>query len=465
MPAPNAPHSRAEGAPGGVNGAAVAPQSGDIPPALDVQCTFSPQGRLCAKQERCGGRATSYDYTHDERGHLTEARRDGQVAERYTYNTAGQRITARVNPLPGMSRDALRMLETARAFAYDNAGRLVRAGRARYMYAPDDTLRCREEGRNNTWFYYDNGGNGGNGDNRGNAAGGAPHASPGPYSPYGPYGPHGQLAPVALDSVVLPGGDIIRYRFGDNGMPFMVLRNHAPSEEYQWLDPLRLARFRDHRTGSDYTFHYGGDRVPEAVTVRGPALDSLDGNLLDPSIFRKAGEPAAPQRSVTFRIGCDQVGTPKALLAPDGRVVKRMVYDSFGNPLLDTCVLLPAAGLCRRAGGPAHRPRAVRLSRLRPAHRTLHRARPAGRHRRRPRPLRLLRGRSGQRLRPAGAGGRGHLEALAPLVVIPLRKQGKEGRHCQNAGAGGTPRTRVRNGRRTRRQKNKPTFLGIRGDS
>lgn len=358
MPAPHTPHSRAEGAPGGTDGSAasataVAPQSGDIPPALDVQCAFTPEGRLRAKQERCGGRATSYDYTHDERVHLTEARRDGQVAERYTYNAAGQRITARVNPLPGMSRDALRMLETERAFAYDGTGRLVRAGRARYMYAPDGTLRCREEGRNSTWFYYGNGGNGGNG---GNAAGGAPHASPDPYSPYGPHQPHAQLAPVALDSVVLPGGDIIRYRFGDNGMPFMVLRNHAPSEEYQWLDPLRLARFRDHRTGSDYTFHYGGGRVPEAVTVRGPALDSLDGNLLDPSIFRKAGEPAAPQRSATFRIGCDQVGTPKVLLDPDGRTVKRMEYDSFGNPLLDTCpyFFLPlgfAGGLADRHTG------------------------------------------------------------------------------------------------------------------
>lgn len=332
------------------------PNPATSPPALDVQCAFSPDGRLRAKQERCGGRAASYDYTHDGRGHLTEVRRDGQVAERYTYNTAGQRITARVNPLPGMSRDALRMLETERAFAYDNTGRLVRAGRARYMYAPDGTLRCREEGRANTWFYYANGGNGGN------AAGGAPHASHGPHdphaphSPHSPHSPHDQLAPVALDSVVLPGGDIIRYRFGDNGMPFMVLRNDAPSEEYQWLDPLRLARFRDHRTGSDYTFHYGGGRVPEAITVRGPALDSLDGNLLDPSIFRKTGEPAAPQRSVTFRIGCDQVGTPKALLGPEGRVVKRMEYDSFGNPLLDTCpyFFLPlgfAGGLADRHTG------------------------------------------------------------------------------------------------------------------
>ncbi|HEU6437975.1 MAG TPA: RHS repeat-associated core domain-containing protein [Nitratidesulfovibrio sp.] len=347
-PAPSAPDSRAGVTPGGAPAAsATAPQSGDIPPALNVQCAFSPDGRLRAKQERCGGRAASYDYSHDERGHLTVVRRDGQVAERYTYNAAGQRTEARVAPLPGMSRDALRTMETERAFGYDNAGRLVRAGRARYMYAPDGTLRCREEGRNSTWFYYGGGGN---------AAGGAPHASPDPHSPHAPHRPYDQLAPVALDSVVLPGGDIIRYRFGDNGMPFMVLRNHAPSEEYQWLDPLRLARFRDHRTGSDYTFHYGGGRVPEAVTVRGPALDSLDGNLLDPSIFRKAGEPAAPQRSATFRIGCDQVGTPKVLLDPDGRVVKRMEYDSFGNPLLDTCpyFFLPlgfAGGLADRHTG------------------------------------------------------------------------------------------------------------------
>lgn len=82
LPAPNAPDSRA-----GAAASASAPQSGDIPPALDVQCAFSPDGRLRAKQERCGGRAASYDYTHDGRGHLTEVRRDGQVAERYTYNT------------------------------------------------------------------------------------------------------------------------------------------------------------------------------------------------------------------------------------------------------------------------------------------------------------------------------------------------------------------------------------------
>jgi len=354
MPAPNAPDSPAAAA-----ASATAPQSGDIPPALNVQCAFSPDGRLRAKQERCGGRAASYDYTHDERGHLTVVRRDGQVAERYTYNAAGQRITARVNPLPGMSRDALRMLETERAFAYDNTGRLVRAGRARYMYAPDGTLRCREEGRNSTWFYYGNGANGGNGDNGDNTAGGAPHASHGPHDPHAPHSPHSphdQLAPVALDSVVLPGGDIIRYRFGQHGMPFMVLRNHAPSEEYQWLDPLRLARFRDHRTGSDYTFHYGGDRVPEAVTVCGPALDNLEGGLLDLSLFRKAGEPAPPPRSVTFRLGRDQVGTVKVLMDPDGKVVKRMEYDSFGNPLLDTCpyFFLPlgfAGGLADRHTG------------------------------------------------------------------------------------------------------------------
>ncbi len=339
---PGARPAPASSLPASGAGRPAAAPSGELPPVLDCQCAFSPDGRLRAKQERCGGRVTTYDYAHDERGHLTEVRRDGEMAERYAYNAAGQRTEARVNPLPGMSRDALRTMETECAFAYDAAGRLVRAGRARYMYAPDGTLRCREEGRTSTWFYYGNGGNGGNG---GNAdAGGSPHA------------PHGELAPVALDSVVLPGGDIIRYRFGRHGMPFMVLRNDAPSEEYQWLDPLRLARFRDHRTGSDYTFHYGGDRVPEAVTVHGPALDNLEGGLLDLSIFRKEGEAAPPPRSVTFRIGRDQVGTVKALMDPDGKVVKRLEHDSFGNPLLDTCpyFFLPlgfAGGLVDRHTG------------------------------------------------------------------------------------------------------------------
>ncbi len=301
--------------------------------AFACRCEFAPDGRLRAKRETCGGRVTEYGYTFDRRGHLTQVRRNGALAEEYAYNAAGQRTMARTAAVPGMSRDALRALEPERSFAYDKEGRMVRAGRAQYGYAPDGSLRCREEGRERAYFQYGNGTgreNGGNG-------GASRDARRAP------------VAPVALDSVLLPAGDTVRYRFNDAGMPFLVLYNDAPSEEYRWHDPLRLAWFRDHRTGTEYVFQYGAGegnpeatggmrRVPHAVTVRGPALNNLDGGMLDPSILRTDAENrAAHARSVTFRIGCDQVGTVKALIDPDGTVVKRLEYDSFGLPLLDTC--------------------------------------------------------------------------------------------------------------------------------
>ncbi len=300
---------------------------------FSCRCDFGPDGTLCTRLETCGGHVVEYGYTFDERGHLSGVRRDGALAEEYTYNAAGQRIMARTATVPGMSRDALRGLESERSFAYDREGRMVRAGRARYGYAPDGSLRCREVGRERAYFQY------GNGSFREVLVRDGARRNA-----------HRILvAPVTLDSVLLPSGDTVRYRYNNAGMPFLVLRNDAPSEEYQWHDPLRLARFRDHRTGTEYVFHYeagedkpeataGMCRVPHAVTVRGPALDNLGGGMLAPSLFRTDAENrAAHARSVTFCIGSDQVGTVKALIDPDGTVVKRLEYDSFGLPLLDTC--------------------------------------------------------------------------------------------------------------------------------
>ncbi|HEU6436151.1 MAG TPA: RHS repeat-associated core domain-containing protein [Nitratidesulfovibrio sp.] len=297
------------------------------------RCDFGSDGKLRTKLETYGGHVIEYGYTFDKRGHLSEVRRNGALAEEYTYNAAGQRTMARTATVPGMSRDALRGLESERSFAYDRDGRLVRAGRVQYGYASDGSLRCREVGRERAYFQY------GNGSVREVLVRDGVRRNA-----------HRILvAPVTLDSVLLPSGDTVRYRYNDVGMPFLVLRNDALSEEYQWHDPLRLARFRDHRTGTEYVFHYEADegkpearagmrRMPHAVTVRGPALDNLGGGMLAPSLFRSDAENrAAHARSVTLRIGCDQVGTVKALTDPDGTVVKRLEYDSFGLPLLDTC--------------------------------------------------------------------------------------------------------------------------------
>ncbi len=64
-------------------------------------------------------------------------------------------------------------------------------------------------------------------------------------------------------------------------------------------------------------FHYtGSERLPQAVTVQ------------------------APQGATTYLLGYDQVGSLKAAAAMDGegegRVVKAMDYDAFGNVLTDS---------------------------------------------------------------------------------------------------------------------------------
>lgn len=116
------------------------------------RCDFGSDGKLHSKQETWGGHVIEYGYTFDKRGHLSEVRRNGALAEEYTCNAAGQRTMARTATVPGMSRDALRGLEPERSFAYDREGRLVRAGRVQYGYALDGSLRCREEGRERAYF-------------------------------------------------------------------------------------------------------------------------------------------------------------------------------------------------------------------------------------------------------------------------------------------------------------------------
>ncbi|NHZ45226.1 hypothetical protein [Nitratidesulfovibrio liaohensis] len=91
-------------------------------------CDFGPDGKLRTKLETCGGHVVEYGYTFDKRGHLSEVRRNGTLAEEYTCNAAGQRIMARTATVPGMSRDARRGLEPDRSFAYDREGRMVHGG-------------------------------------------------------------------------------------------------------------------------------------------------------------------------------------------------------------------------------------------------------------------------------------------------------------------------------------------------
>ena len=84
------------------------------------------------------------------------------------------------------------------------------------------------------------------------------------------------------------------------------------AKRFRWYDPLRLGAYKDVRRGVTMRFHYGRGRSPLSMTL-------ADGR----------GERE-------YRLGCDPVGTLKAVADGEGNLIKAMQYDSFGGPIHDT---------------------------------------------------------------------------------------------------------------------------------
>jgi len=129
-----------------------------------------------------------------------------------------------------------------------------------------------------------------------------------------------------LCRMVLPGGRVLRSETVAPGLPTEKYLDAAPAESLTWRSPLQLATYRDHQRGTRMQFHYtGSERLPQAVTVQDQ------------------------QGETTYLLGYDQVGSLKAAAAMDGehegRVVKVVDYDAFGNVLADSnpALFLPLA--------------------------------------------------------------------------------------------------------------------------
>ena len=114
--------------------------------ALAVQCAYTPDGKLQRKTERLNGNADEYAYTFDRQGRLLETRLNGKLLEAYRYNSSGQRI------LHTCGHDGLREFE--RQFRYDSAGRLAQAGRAKFYYDRSGALGQRCDDNGTTFFEY-----------------------------------------------------------------------------------------------------------------------------------------------------------------------------------------------------------------------------------------------------------------------------------------------------------------------
>jgi RHS repeat-associated protein len=120
-----------------------------------------------------------------------------------------------------------------------------------------------------------------------------------------------------MSRVVLPRNRVLRYETIAPGLPVEKYIDARPVESLTWRSPLQLATYRDHRSDTLMQFHYTGQgRLPSAVTVQ------------------------TAKGTTNYLLGYDQVGSLKAVAAMDGesegRVVKVLDYDSFGNVLADS---------------------------------------------------------------------------------------------------------------------------------
>ena len=99
-------------------------------------------GRITQLIETIGGVATTYNYTYDDAGRLTQVQRNGATVEQYTYDANGNRLTANVN---GAGTTGV----------YDNQDRVLSYGGATFTYNANGDLISRVQSGQTTSYSYD----------------------------------------------------------------------------------------------------------------------------------------------------------------------------------------------------------------------------------------------------------------------------------------------------------------------
>ena len=269
------------------------PQAGSGASVFRMRCTTNQHGKIEAKEEHTPTESSRWEYIYDVAGHLATVRCNGKVTEEYTYNAQGQRIADRVP-------EALRHRGGQRRFSYNYEGQLVEVNATRFYYTASGTLRGKQEGSKDTYFSY--------GDD------------------------------TRLDNVTLPSGFEVRYEYGQSLLPERIHVSGRLVGEFRWHGQLQLHEYYDVMQDTRYTFQYKGQRVPTGVHISGTGAAFIRerfqrGNLDQYSpMFQAQGATDA----LFLHIGADQVGSVRTLSTEDGRMVKEITYDSFGNVLRDS---------------------------------------------------------------------------------------------------------------------------------
>lgn len=241
-----------------------------------VRCEFNPQGRLSQKIEESAHFRDLYEYAHDFKGHLVRVIRNDELVEEYDYNDKGQRIKQYAPHDP-----------PAEYLKYNPKGQVTNL-------------------RDTEWQYDHNGAT-------------VKKLVSALYGAGGRQTRYHYGMDTRLDKAIMPSGDEITYSYPEGKgfktqNPVRKYKNGRLSAQYEWLDPTKLSVCKDYEQKMLFLFAY--DRNQHLSKLR---IMQFDG-----------------KHYMDFLCGCDQVGTPKLITLPNGKLLKMMKYDSFGNILSDT---------------------------------------------------------------------------------------------------------------------------------
>lgn len=260
----------------GSGGAArtIGTPTGNSSEVFSFRCAVSVNGKITRKKEKSSLGNAEYRYAYDTKGHLTEVSRNGRLLEKYTYDAEGRRI-----------EDYRTSHGGPRQFIYSYDGALIRVNDAYLGWTSKGQLQAIYSHNQRAEYEYGE-------DTR-------------------------------LDKVFLPSGTMIQYRYANELMPVTVLEGYDPVFEYTWKNLLQLQSCIDIQNEVTYDFFYKGDGTPESVVLQGPAykIQKLTGFFTS---------------SVRLRVWVDQIGSIRVLSSADGKVVKYIEYDAFGNVTHET---------------------------------------------------------------------------------------------------------------------------------
>lgn len=230
-------------------------RAGDTPYFLKID--LNDDHRIASRTEKINGRRETWEFLYDEAGRLTGCESDTTWVQNYHYDDKGRR-----------SEDCeLGREPFGRKYEYTDDNRLLAAGDVRFEHDENGFRSARADEAGTTRYRYDD--------------------------------------EYRLQGATMADGREIVFEHEDGRRTAKYI-NGRLEEEYEWLDFIRLGRFKDEV--NDWKFLYDGtERVPYAAMVNGTEY--------------------------TFHY--DQVGSLKTVVSPTGNVVKTIQYDPFGNILWD----------------------------------------------------------------------------------------------------------------------------------